>query len=302
MCGLCMAELKNPRKRSRAPDGDSTPIITWSRQGVALLIAADGSSQPAPAHLMESCAAVKAAVRATAAVDLGQPSSRTELQLDVCPTALDTSIAFCQRVHNVGAREASVEIAWRKSFLPTLASDPLQLYAIVCAARALDATPLRALSCKAAGDALRSWLLDNPPSPNAAATLPPASPLPAAHIVRALGGVDALVEVLQVAAAGDTDAEGSPTTEGSPTAAAAGDAASSRPHRGGGGRLLAAAAAVADASFRLAVADMRRRQQRAQKLGLGTDLELWCKNESWENTLEGSTQQAERAISPRRPS
>lgn len=251
MCGLCLSE-GGPRKRGRAADF-GTPCTATASVTVANLVAADGSVHAAARHTLSSCTAI-----AAAAIASDHTSSKTftvELP-NTSAAALATALDFCQRVHNVGGREASVRIAWRKGFLPRLSEDGL--LELVGAARALDATPLRQLACSGAAHALRARLVDGGTVvvDGGVSGLPAPCPWPApwpAHAVSALGGVDALAEVLSSSNALDSAADG----DGGTSCHSGEDA------------LLRAADAVDDPGWREAVA-------RVRGLGLGVDVAKLC--------------------------
>ena len=196
MCGLCRHEGLPSKRRS---DAFTAPCTSAAALPVAVLVASDGSRYDAPRHTLSSCATVAAAVKA-AAVNEVLPSITLP---GVTACALCTALRFCQRVHNVGNRAASVRLAWSKGFLPNLTS--MQLFELVRAARALDATPLRRLACSAAADLLRNHYLGDESSEGCNEP-PPTLPADAAA---ALGGIEALTEVLTLVAGGaEIDAGG----------------------------------------------------------------------------------------------
>ena len=214
----------------------------------------------APRHTLSSCATVAAAVKAAAVKEV-LPSITLP---GVTACALCTALRFCQRVHNVGNRAASVRLAWSKGFLPNLTS--MQLFELVRAARALDATPLRRLACAAAADLLRNYYLGDESSEGCNEP-PPTLPVGAAA---ALGGVEALVEVLALVARGaEMDAGG--------RYEAANDGHCQRTRSADG--WLQAVEALDDSEWREAAA-------RVRCLGLGSTLTLW----DWSSGSLGSVQ------------
>ena len=211
----------------------------------------DGSRHEFLTHLVMRSSLVASAVRSKAAPAL--PVLHLE---GVSAHALQTALAFLQRVHNVADRPKSVRIAW-KSVCPQLLEPPkaCSLLSLVRAARALDAQPLRRLACEEVANRIRTGQLlsgvcadgDGAEECRAAAS----------DALDALGGIDALAECLEC---------------GLDTAAAAGEAPSHAED------LLRIAAKSSGGAWEQAVDKVRLRRHMQHSLGLDVDL-LKCSNQ-----------------------
>jgi hypothetical protein len=203
MCGRCRFE-GGPWKRKTCPWVVSVCEAPLPPQQIAF-VAGDGSVHHAlRAVVARQCAAVDNAL----AAGTGQAAFR--LPSGIPASAVATALSFCQRVHNVAGREASIAIAWRKSFLPILGDDA-NLAALAWAARSLDARPLRQLACKAVadrillaienGESLTSRFVS--PASSEFAMASDGAAAPGFDLCSAVGGVEALAECLAAGMAGE---------------------------------------------------------------------------------------------------
>ncbi len=137
MCILCLSE-GGFVARGKRPRKDASPPPAC---GLLRLVGDDGCHVDVSSRaLVANCSALP-----QPAADHASSALPPHVALPGYPASMLGTLAdFCQRVSNVGGRDASVNLAWRKSIRPQLDDDD-GLCALLLLARRVGATRLRAL-------------------------------------------------------------------------------------------------------------------------------------------------------------